>query len=39
MLAKFEVIWTSFAYTSFAMQILVQKLDFEAALIWLDEMN
>ena len=37
MLAKFEVIWTSFAYTSFAMQILVQKLNLEAALIWPEE--
>ena len=37
MLAKFEVIWTWFAYTSFTMQNLVQKLDFEAVLKWLNK--
>jgi hypothetical protein len=36
---KFEVIWTRFAHTSFVMQNLVQKMDLEVVLKWLDEMN
>ena len=39
MLAKFEGIWTKFAYTSFVMHVLVQKLNLDAALIWLGEMS
>jgi hypothetical protein len=38
-LENFEGIWTPFAYTSFTNGQSGQKLEMEAALIWLDEMN
>ena len=38
-LAKSQVIWTPFAYTSFTNGQSGQKLEMEAALIWLDEMS
>ena len=39
MLEKFEGIWTYFAYTFFVMQYLVQKLDQDVVLNWLDGMS
>ena len=39
MLEKFQSIWTSFAYTSFAMPNLVWKLNIDVVLKWIDEMS